>query len=85
MLASLSAFKPAAQGCLGLTRTSPCKETFDTDVFVQVGPVQALALPDKPPVCSFGKGTVRESWVPSEWNADNPTIDKIDHQGIFRE
>ena len=85
LLASLSAFKPPLQRRLRFTRTASCKKTFHTDVFIQIGPVNTFTLPNESPVCPFGLATVRESRVPRQRNADSPTIDKVDHQGIFGE
>jgi len=83
--AAHSAFKPPSQRRLCFTRTAPCKKTFHTDVFIQIGPVNTFTLPNESPVCPFGLATVRESRVPRQRNADSPTVDKVDHQGIFGE
>src|SRR5712691_8909964 len=82
VLASLSAFKPPSQRRLCFARTATCKKTCHTDVFIQIGPVDALTLANESPACPLGLATVSESRVPRQRNADSPTIDKVDHQNI---
>jgi hypothetical protein len=83
--ASLSALEPPAQRRLCFTRTPPRKKAFHADVFVQRGPVDALALTNESPMRPFRLATVRESRVPRQRDAEGPTIDKVDHQSIVGE
>ena len=83
--ASLAAFKPPAQRRLRLTRAAPGKKAFNADVLIKIGPVDALALPNQSPVCSFGLAAMSESRVPRQRHRDGPTIDKVNHQRMFGE
>jgi hypothetical protein len=79
------ALKPPAEGRMRFTGASAGEKAFDTDVFVQIGPVYALAFADQPPVRTFGRATMGEPRIPRQWNRDRPTIDKGNDQRIVRE
>ena len=72
-----AAVKPPAKGRLRFSGTSSGEKAFDTDVFVQIGPVYALAFADQPPVRTFGMATVGEAGIPRQRNSDRPTIDQV--------
>jgi len=43
-------FQPALEGCLALGGSAACDETFDADVLIEVGPMDACAPANEPPV-----------------------------------
>ena len=64
---------------------SPGKQALHADVLIQLGPVQALPLPDESPACSFRACTMREPRVPGEGNRNRPPIDEVHHERIVCE
>src|SRR5438067_379485 len=55
-----ASFEPFRQRSLALSRTAAGDQAVDADVFVQVGPVNPLAMTDKPPVRPFLGRSVRQ-------------------------
>ena len=80
MLAGLSAFEPTPEGGLRLTRTPTGEESFDADVLIEIGPVNALAVADESPTRALSIGAVRKPWVPCERYTDGPAVDQVDNQ-----
>lgn len=83
--ASPAALEPPTQGRLRFTGTSSSEKTLDTDVFVQIGPVNALAFADQPPVSPVGVATMCKPWIPRQRNGDGAPIDELNHQRVLGE
>ena len=84
MSASVSIFQPSAQRALCLARAAAGKQTLDTDVLVQIRPVNTFALPDESPMRAFGLVPMRQARVPRQWDTDAPAVDEIDNKGVIR-
>jgi len=50
------------------------KHALDTEVFIDVGPMDALAGANQTKVCSLLGGRLRETPRPSERDADDPAV-----------
>ena len=85
MLASVSVLQPSAQGGVCLARAAAGKKTLDTDVLVQVRPVNTFALPDESPMRAFGLVPMRQPRIPRQRDTDASAVDKIDDKGVIRE
>lgn len=60
------------------------KETFDTNVFVECVPVDALSSADQSPVLAFCRSGMYEPWKPGEWDGETSPITELHRQGVFR-
>ncbi len=58
------------------------QDIFETDVFIQVGPVDTFSLPDKAPVISLLQGAVEEPWIPGKSRGNGATIIEINDQAV---
>jgi hypothetical protein len=59
------------------------KHPFDTDVLVDIRPVDALTRTDETEVGPLLRCGVRETPRPGQGNADNPTVCKTRHDFIL--
>ena len=46
---------------MAFTRTLPCQEAYNADVFIQVFPMDSRPLADQAPMCPFVMGSVFEA------------------------
>jgi hypothetical protein len=79
------ALKPPAQGRLRFTGPASGEEALDADVFVEIGPVYALAFTNQPPMSTFDVATMGKPRVPRQRNRDRATIDQFNDQRILGE
>src|SRR5687768_3418194 len=70
--------EPPLQGGLALAGGAAGENALDADVLVQVGPVDAGAPADQPPVGALGRGPVSEARVPRQRRRDRPTITQLE-------
>jgi hypothetical protein len=83
MLASLPRFEPPAQRCLRFARPSAGKKAFDTDVLIEVGPMNALSLTNESPIRAFRLVAMCESGAPRHRHRNRPTINKMDYERVL--
>ena len=65
---------------LGNSRTTcwnAVEQAVRAQIFVDVGPVNAVAVANQRPVRSLGWRRIRESPRPGERNTDDPSIDEV--------
>ena len=65
LLLFLAPFKPSLEGRLALAGVTPGQETFDTDIFVQVFPMNALPFAYEFPVSSLFCYGMQEPGIPA--------------------
>jgi hypothetical protein len=86
LLASHSTgLEPSSEGTLCLAGRAAGKKASDTNVFVEIRPVDAFATPDQAPVPPLRRRAVGKTRVPGQGHAYGPAIDEIDDQSIFRD
>lgn len=81
-LASLPLIKPSLKGSLAFSGGLAGKEILDADVLVQLGPVDAAAVSDQPPMVSLVGCPVGKSRIPGNRYGDRTTIGEVDGQGV---
>jgi hypothetical protein len=60
------------------------QKAFDTNILVQVDPVNTFSTSDEAPVVSFCNGTVVESRIPCERDRDCSAIDEVNCERVCR-
>lgn len=83
VLASFPTFKPPAQRRLCFTGPSTSKKAFDTDVLIEIWPMNSFALPNESPIRPFPLASMCEPRVPGHGHRDRPAIDEIDYQRVL--
>jgi len=81
----LGARRSISEGSLVSRPRGARQGTSDTDVFVEIRPVDALAATDQTPVRTLRGRPVSKARVPRQGYADGPAVDEIDDQSIFRD
>jgi hypothetical protein len=74
----LSRVEPLSQRARAFAGPSSSKQTFDGQIFIEVGPVQVRAIAGDFDVCALSRGSMREAREPSEWNHDGPAVDEVE-------
>lgn len=77
-----SVFQPTLQRLRTLLRHAARQQTLDTDVFVEIRPMDAASFSNEAPLCSLGLGAMRKSRKPCDWNSDRPAVGKVDAQRV---
>ena len=62
---------------MALARCAACEQAFDTDIFIQIRPVNPLAPRDQSPVVPLGGFAVRKAWKPGERSRDGPCVREV--------
>lgn len=74
--------EPPAKGLLRFTGSAAREQARETDVFIQIRPVDSFTTGDKTPVGPLGWRSVRQSREPRERHRDRAAIRKFRYQGI---
>ena len=77
--------EPPAKGLLTLPGRPSRKESFNTDILVQVRPVDTLSPTNEPPIAPLFFSGMYQSGIPGQWDSDSPAISKLYGQRILRE
>jgi hypothetical protein len=59
-------FQPAPEGFLTLLRRPPEQDVLNTDIFIQIRPVNALTLANQSSVTPLFRHSVQKPGIPSE-------------------
>jgi hypothetical protein len=78
-----TAFEPSLQGSLTLSGVMSRQETFYTDVFVELGPVDSFSPPNKAPFLALRGPSVRKTRVPLEGHREGAPISEINYKHVF--
>lgn len=70
---------------LWLRSRDAAEQTFDTEVFVDFGPVNALAVTEELPVSALGPGRGEEARKPDQGHTDSAAVGKTDDELGCRE
>ena len=79
----LAGLEPFAERVLCFTRRPTSEETANADVFVQIGPVNALASANQAPVRAFRWSAMREAGIPEQRHAHGSPVDEVDHERVI--
>jgi len=58
------------------------QEAFDSNVFVEVGPMYSITCPAYLKISSFRGCAICETGIPPDWNGDGPAILEIDRKRV---
>ena len=65
-----------------LGRRSSIEETLDADIFIEIGPMNALTLSDRTPVAALPCGSMEEARVPLQRHHDRTAVTELDDKRI---
>src|SRR5580704_5014888 len=71
-------------GALSFARSSRSKKAPDRDVFIEIGPMNALPAPDEPPMLPLPFCGLREARKPDKRGGQLASIRKSDHEPLIR-
>lgn len=74
--------QPSLERHLALGRAPTSQEILDGDVFVELGPVDPMAMTQQPPIGSLSRRTVGKAWIPSDRNRDVSSVEQFDHKAV---
>ncbi len=64
-------------------RWSAQKHSFDTEIFVNIGPVKTHAWTENFPILSLLRSCVRKSGIPSDWYREAAPVSQRDDEIVF--
>jgi hypothetical protein len=53
------------------------------DIFIEIGPVNALSFPDEPPILPFVLAPVEKAGIPDNKHRHDTPVDEINDQCVF--
>jgi hypothetical protein len=72
-------------GGVGFRRWRAAQQAFGAEVFVEAGPVEAVASTGDLPIFALGGSGVEQAGIPHERHADNAAVAQGDAQGVVGE
>ena len=84
----LATLQPSSQRTLCFAGKAAGQKAYDTDVLVQIGPMDPFAASNEPPVAVFARAAVCQSWKPGDGHTDGSTVIFQNHspsgRGVFQ-
>jgi hypothetical protein len=68
---------------LTLAGRLPEQDVLGADVFIEIGPMNTLALTDQTPIVALLRLAVQQPWVPSQRNGDRSPVNQVNHQRVL--
>jgi hypothetical protein len=66
-------------------RRRPTQESFSAQIFIEIGPVDAITGAADLPIPALLRGSIEKPRVPSQGNDDCPPIEEVDGHGVISE
>ena len=75
--------RPTRERSLALARWTPGQQTLDTQILVQVGPVDACTSADQPQVASLLPRCVHQPGIPGQRHGDGAPIAEVSRESVL--
>jgi hypothetical protein len=81
---SLAHAQPTIKRLLAFSAMAASQKLLDADVFIQVGPLNGVPIPQQLPILPFRVLGEQEPWIPRQGYDQAPSIGQIDNQVVSR-